>query len=166
MRGCYDEAKRFAEAITMAYHRVHKIDTKIARIFNTYGERMRINDGRVIPNFIYQALNNKPLTVYGKGNQTRSFCYIEDLIEAVFRLMHSKIKVPLNLGNPGEFTILELARLILKLTPTKSKIIFKSLPQDDPRQRQPDITQAKKILKWKPKVGLKDGLTKTIQWFS
>ena len=166
MRGCYDEAKRFAEAITMAYHRVHKIDTKIARIFNTYGERMRINDGRVIPNFIYQALNNKPLTVYGKGNQTRSFCYIEDLIEAVFRLMHSKINVPLNLGNPGEFTILELARLILKLTPTKSKIIFKSLPQDDPRQRQPDITQAKKILKWKPKVGLKDGLTKTIQWFS
>jgi len=166
MRGCYDEAKRFAEAITMAYHRVHKIDTKIARIFNTYGERMRINDGRVIPNFIYQALNNKPLTVYGKGNQTRSFCYIEDLIEAVFRLMHSKINVPLNLGNPGEFTILELARLILKLTPTKSKIIFKSLPQDDPRQRQPDITQATKILKWKPKVGLKDGLTKTIQWFS
>lgn len=166
LRGCYDEAKRFAEAITMAYHRVHKIDTKIARIFNTYGERMRINDGRVIPNFIYQALNNKPLTVYGKGTQTRSFCYVEDLVEAIFRLMHSKINAPVNLGNPDEFTILELAGLILKLTQTKSKIIFKPLPQDDPRQRQPDIALAKKVLRWKPKVKLEDGLTKTIQWFS
>jgi dTDP-glucose 4,6-dehydratase len=166
VRGCYDEAKRFAEALTMAYHRVHKIDTKIARIFNTFGPSMRIHDGRVIPNFIYQALNNKPLTVYGKGTQTRSFCYIDDLVEGIFRLMLSKINEPINLGNPKEFTILQLARLVLKLTRTKSKIIYKPLPQDDPRQRQPDITRAKKLLKWKPKIELEEGLRKTIAWFS
>ena len=165
-RGVYDEAKRFAEAITMAYHRVHKIDTKIARIFNTYGERMRINDGRVIPNFIFEALNNKPITVYGKGTQTRSFCYISDLIEGIFRLMKFNINEPVNLGNPNEFHILELAELILKLTHSKSRIIFKSLPQDDPKQRQPDIRRAKRLLKWAPGVSLKQGLIKTIDWFN
>ncbi len=164
-RGVYDESKRFAEAITMAYHRVHKIDTKIVRIFNTYGERMRINDGRAIPNFICQALKNKPLTVYGKGIQTRSFCYISDLIEGIFRLMNSNINAPINLGNPNEFTILELARLITRIVETKSKIIFKPLPEDDPKQRQPDISKAKKILKWQPEISLKDGLIKAIEWF-
>jgi dTDP-glucose 4,6-dehydratase len=165
VRGCYDEAKRFAEAITMAYHRIHKIDTKIIRIFNTYGPRMRINDGRVIPNFIYQALNNKPITVYGNGKQTRSFCYIDDLIEGIFRLMNSKINGPINLGNPNEFNMLELAKLVTKLTDTKNKIVFKPLPQDDPRQRQPAIAKAKKILKWQPKIELEDGLKTTIGWF-
>ena len=164
-RGVYDESKRFAEAITMAYHRIHKIDTKIARIFNTYGPSMRLNDGRVIPNFIYQALNNKSLTVYGRGTQTRSFCYIDDLIEGIFRLMKSKVNEPINLGNPHEFTILELAKLVLRLTQSKSKIIFKPLPQDDPKQRRPDIAKAKKILKWQPKIELEAGLTKTIEWF-
>ncbi len=162
VRGCYDESKRFAEAITMAYHRVHKIDTKIARIFNSYGPRMRINDGRVVPNFISQALNNKPITVYGKGRQTRSFCYIDDLIEGIFRLMNTKVNAPINLGNPNEFTILELAKLILKLTRSKSKLVFKPLPQDDPRQRQPDITRAKKLLRWQPKIELAQGLKRTI----
>ena len=166
VRGCYDEAKRFAEAITMAYHRTHKIDTKIIRIFNTYGERMRIHDGRVVPNFIYQALNNKPLTVYGKGKQTRSFCYVGDLIEGIFRFLSIKENYPVNLGNPNEFTILELARLILKLTGNKDSIIYKKLPQDDPRQRCPDISKAKKLLKWKPNVDLQTGLKKTISWFS
>lgn len=165
VRGCYDESKRFAEALTMAYHRAHKIDTKIVRIFNSYGPRMRMDDGRVIPNFIYQALNNKPITVYGKGTQTRSFCYIDDLIEGIFRLMHSDINEPLNLGNSNEFTILQLARLVVKLTATKSKIVFKPLPQDDPRQRQPDIKKAKKILKWMPSIELEEGLRKTIEWF-
>lgn len=165
VRGCYDESKRFAEAITMAYHRVHRIDTKIARIFNTYGPSMRLDDGRVVPNFIYQALNNQPLTVYGSGKQTRSFCYIADLIEGIFRLMTSTLNEPVNLGNPKEFTILELARLVIKLTDTKSKIVFKPLPQDDPKQRQPDITLAKKYLKWQPKVKLEEGLEKTIEWF-
>jgi dTDP-glucose 4,6-dehydratase len=166
VRGCYDESKRFAEAITMAYHRVHKIDTKIVRIFNTYGPRMRINDGRVVPNFIYQALNNKPMTVYGKGEQTRSFCYIDDLVEGIFRLMVSSINEPINLGNPNEFTMLQLAKLVSRLTGSKKKIIFKSLPQDDPRQRQPDITKAKRLLKWLPRVSLEDGLHMTISWFS
>jgi len=165
VRGCYDESKRFAEAITMAYRRIHGIDTKIIRIFNTHGPRMRMNDGRVVPNFIYQALNNKPLTVYGKGNQSRSFCYIDDLIEGIFRLMNSKVNEPINLGNPNEFTILELARLVLKLTNSKSKIIFKALPEDDPKQRQPDITKAKKMLHWQPRVELEEGLKKTIEWF-
>ena len=165
VRGCYDESKRFAEALTMAYHRVHKMDTKIARIFNTYGERMRINDGRVIPNFIYQALNNKPITVYGDGCQTRSFCYIDDLILGILRLMHSKANGPINLGNPCEFTILELAKIVIRLTHSKSKIVFKALPQDDPKQRQPDIRKAKKMLKWQPNVALEEGLKKTIGWF-
>jgi dTDP-glucose 4,6-dehydratase len=164
-RGCYDEAKRFAEAITMAYHRVHKIDTKIARIFNTYGERMRINDGRVIPNFIYQALHHKPLTIYGKGTQTRSFCYIDDLVEAIFKLMYVNLNEPINLGNPKEFSILELAKLVVKLTGAKTKFIFKPLPENDPRQRQPDIAKAKRMLKWQPKIGLKEGLKRTIEWF-
>ena len=166
VRGCYDEAKRFAEAITMAYHRVHKIDTRIARIFNTYGPRMRINDGRVVPNFIYQALHNKPLTVYGSGRQTRSFCYIDDLIEGIWRLMRTRICEPVNLGNPNEFTILTLARLVIKFTGTKSRTVFKPLPQDDPRQRQPDISRAKKLLGWQPRVELEEGLKKTIDWFS
>lgn len=165
VRGCYDESKRFAEAITMAYHRVHKIDTQIVRIFNTYGPRMRMNDGRVIPNFIYQALNNRPLTVYGKGTQTRSFCYIDDLVEGIFRLMRSYTNEPINLGNPHEFTILQLAKLVIKLTGTKSKIVFRPLPQDDPRQRQPDIKKAKRILKWLPAIELEEGLLKTIEWF-
>ena len=165
VRGCYDESKRFAEAITMAYHRVHKVDTRIIRIFNTYGPRMRVLDGRVVPNFIYQALHNKPLTVYGLGTQTRSFCFIDDLIDGIYRAMLSKCNEPINLGNPREFTILELAKRLIKLTGTKSKVIYKPLPQDDPRQRKPDITRAKKILKWQPTVSLEDGLQKTIKWF-
>jgi dTDP-glucose 4,6-dehydratase len=166
VRGCYDESKRFAEAITMAYHRVHKIDTKIVRIFNTYGPRMRINDGRVVPNFIYQALHNKPITVYGKGSQTRSFCYIGDLIEGIYRIMLQDINEPINLGNPKEFSILELAKIVIKLTVTKSKIVFKLLPEDDPQQRKPDITKAKKLIKWQPTIELKEGLKKTIIWFN
>jgi len=165
VRGCYDESKRFAEAITMAYHRVHKIDTRIVRIFNTYGPRMRMNDGRVIPNFIYQALHHKPLTVYGKGSQTRSFCYYSDLIEGIFRLMNFRINTPVNLGNPDEFTMLELAWLVIRQTGTKSKIIFKPLPLDDPKQRRPNIAKAKRILKWQPKIKLEDGLKQTIEWF-
>jgi len=165
VRGCYDESKRFAEAITMAYHRVHKLDTKIARIFNTYGPGMRHNDGRVVPNFIDQALKGEPLTVYGRGEQTRSFCYIDDLVEGLLRLMLSKENLPVNLGNPGEFTVIQLAKLVLKLTASKSKIVFKELPQDDPRQRQPDITRARKSLGWKPVVSLENGLKTTISWF-
>ncbi len=165
VRGCYDESKRFAEAITMAYHRVHKIDTKIVRIFNTYGPKMRADDGRVVSNFINQALDNKPLTVYGQGKQTRSFCYIDDLVEGLCRLMRSGVNDPVNLGNPKEFTIMQLARLVLKMTDSKSKIVYKSLPQDDPRQRKPDISRAKILLKWSPEVKLKDGLIKTIAWF-
>ncbi|MCA9405579.1 MAG: SDR family oxidoreductase [Candidatus Omnitrophica bacterium] len=164
-RGCYDEAKRFAEAIVMGYHRYHKIDTKIVRIFNTYGPRMRINDGRVVPNFIYQALHNKPITVYGKGNQTRSFCYYSDLRDGIIKLLYSDVNTPVNIGNPGEFTILEFAQLVIKMSGTKSKIVYKPLPTDDPKQRQPDISKAKKHLKWKPKVDLEQGLKETIQWF-
>jgi len=166
VRGCYDESKRFSEAIAMAYRRAHKVDTRIVRIFNTYGPRMRMHDGRVVPNFIYQALNNKPLTVYGRGQQTRSFCYIDDLVEGIFRFMHANAFGPINLGNPNEFTIMELARLVLSLTGSKSKVVFKPLPQDDPRQRQPDISRAKKMLKWKPSIELEEGLKKTICWFS
>ncbi len=165
VRGCYDESKRFAEALAMAYRRVHKIDTKIIRIFNTYGPRMRMKDGRVVPNFIYQAFNNKPLTVYGKGNQTRSFCYIDDLVDGIFRCMRANFNEPINLGNPREFTILQLARLIIKLTGRKGKIVFRPLPQDDPRQRQPDITRARRILKWEPRIELEEGLKRTIGWF-
>ncbi|MFH0827013.1 MAG: UDP-glucuronic acid decarboxylase family protein [Candidatus Omnitrophota bacterium] len=166
IRGCYDESKRFAEAITMAYHRVHRIDTRIIRIFNTYGPRMRMRDGRVVPNFIYQALRHKNLTVYGRGTQTRSFCYIDDLIEGIVRIIHARTNAPINLGNPKEFTILELARFIIRLTGSKSKITFKVLPQDDPRQRKPDISRARKILKWLPQIELEEGLCRTIGWFA
>src|SRR3989338_4382517 len=166
LRGCYDESKRFAEALTMAYHRVHRLDTKIIRIFNTYGPRMRIKDGRVVPNFIYQALHNKPLTVYGKGTQTRSFCYIDDLVEGIFKVMKYKMNEPINLGNPNEFTVLRLAKLVITLTGAKGKIVFKPLPQDDPRQRKPDISKAKRILNWFPKIELEEVLKKTIEWFS
>jgi dTDP-glucose 4,6-dehydratase len=165
-RGVYDEAKRFAEAITLAYHRFHKVDTRIVRIFNTYGPRMRIKDGRVVPNFIYQMLHNQPLTVYGTGKQTRSFCYYTDLIEGVVRLLHSNYKGPVNIGNPDEFTILQFAKMVLKISRTKSKIVYKPLPTDDPKQRRPDIGLAKKHLRWQPKVKLEEGLTKTIQWFA
>ncbi len=164
-RGVYDEAKRFAEAITMAYHRKHKIDTKIARIFNTYGPRMRINDGRVVPNFIYQALHNKPLTVYGRGTQTRSFCYYSDMVEGIERLLFSHIPGPVNLGNPVEFTILEFAKLVIKLSDARSQVIFKPLPLDDPKQRRPDIGLAKRQLKWKPEVPMSEGLRVTMRWF-
>ena len=164
VRGCYDEAKRFAEALTMAYHRVHRLDTKIVRIFNTYGEKMRLNDGRVVPNFINQALKNEPITVYGNGNQTRSFCYISDLIDGIYKLMISRINEPVNIGNPQEHKILDFAEMIKELSKSKSKIIFKSLPVDDPHLRCPDITRAKKELGWGPKVYLKDGLGKTIDW--
>ncbi|MDD5097365.1 MAG: SDR family oxidoreductase [Candidatus Omnitrophica bacterium] len=165
VRGCYDESKRFAEAMTMAYHRVHKLDTKIVRIFNTYGPKMRHHDGRVVPNFIFQALNNAALTIYGKGGQTRSFCYIDDLVEGIYRLMLSKVNEPVNLGNPHEFTIRQLAKLVLELTGSKSKLVLKPLPQDDPKQRQPDITKAKKLLGWQPVISLEEGLKKTISWF-
>ena len=141
-RGCYDEAKRFAEALTMAYHREHKVDTRIVRIFNTYGPRMRLHDGRVVPAFISQALNGRPLTVFGRGRQTRSFCYVSDLIEGIYRLMMSSCARPVNIGNPAEMTVLEFARQIIRATGSRSKVVFKPLPQDDPKQRQPDITRA------------------------
>lgn len=165
VRGCYDESKRFAEAITMAYHRKHRLDTKIVRIFNTYGPKMRRNDGRVVPNFIDQALKGNPLTVYGKGRQSRSFCYIDDLVEGVLRLMLSRENEPVNLGNPNEFTVMQLAKSVLKLSNSKSRIVFKRLPQDDPKQRQPDISKAKKLLGWKPVIPLEEGLRRTISWF-
>jgi len=165
VRGCYDESKRFAEAITMAYHRVHKLDTKIVRIFNTYGPKMRHNDGRVVPNFIFSAIENKPLTIYGNGQQTRSFCYIDDLLEGLLRLMLSKVNEPVNLGNPHEFTIIQLAKLVLKISGSKSKIVYRQLPVDDPRQRQPDISKAKKLLSWEPVICLREGLERTISWF-
>ncbi len=164
-RGVYDEAKRFAEAITMAYHRHHRIDTTIVRIFNTYGPRMRIKDGRVVPNFIDQALHNKPLTVFGTGKQTRSFCYYTDLVEGIVRLLFSSIPGPVNIGNPDEFTILEFARMVIRLTGTKSRIVYKPLPTDDPKQRRPDITLARKALQWDPKVPLEEGLKETYAWF-
>jgi dTDP-glucose 4,6-dehydratase len=164
-RSCYDEAKRFAEAITMAYYRYHKVDTKIVRIFNTYGERMRENDGRAIPNFACQALANKPITVYGDGSQTRSFCYVSDLVDGIYRLLMSSEHSPVNIGNPNEITLLTLAKVIIKLTESKSKIIYKPLPVDDPKVRRPDIAKAKKILKWSPKVGLEEGLIKTLNYF-
>lgn len=164
-RGVYDEAKRFAEAITMAYHRVHKVDTKIVRIFNTYGPRMRKSDGRAIPNFIDQALHNSSITVYGKGNHTRSFCYVSDLIAGIYKLMLSGLNKPVNIGNPVELSILGLARRIIELTDSKSKIIFKPLPIDDPKIRQPDISLAKKELNWRPRVDLTRGLVNTIAYF-
>lgn len=164
-RGVYDEAKRFAEAMTMAYHRFHKISVRIVRIFNTYGPRMRLNDGRVVPNFIYQALKNKPITVYGDGSQTRSFCYISDLVEGIYKLLLNNIQEPINLGNPYEMKIIDFAYLVKKITGSKSKIVFKPLPKDDPRQRKPDITKAKKMLNWQPKVDLEQGLKLTIEYF-
>jgi len=164
-RGCYDESKRFAEAITMAYHREHNVQTRIVRIFNTYGPRMRINDGRVVPAFVSQALKNKPVTIFGQGTQTRSFCYCSDLIEGIYRLMMSDYDMPVNIGNPVEMTMLEFAQQIIKATKSKSKIVHKPLPQDDPKQRKPDITKAKSILKWEPKVKLADGLKDTIKYF-
>jgi len=164
-RGCYDEAKRFAEALTMAYHHEHGVQTRIVRIFNTYGPRMRLNDGRVVPAFISQALKNKPLTVFGRGTQTRSFCYVSDLIEGIYQLMMSSYSLPVNIGNPTEMTMLEFAKQIIRATGSRSKIAFKPLPQDDPRQRQPDITRARQYLKWEPKVRLADGLVETIDYF-
>jgi dTDP-glucose 4,6-dehydratase len=164
-RGCYDEAKRFAEALTVAYQREHGMETRIARIFNTYGPRMRLNDGRVVPTFLSQALAGRPLTIFGDGKQTRSFCYCSDLIEGVYRLMLSSESRPVNLGNPTELTMLEFAELILRLTGSKSRLVFKPLPQDDPRQRRPDITRAREVLGWEPKVGLEEGLRQTIAYF-
>ncbi|MCG3150443.1 MAG: UDP-glucose 4-epimerase [Verrucomicrobiae bacterium] len=164
-RGCYDEAKRFAEAITMAYHRHHKVDTHIVRIFNTYGPRMRLRDGRVVPAFIGQALKGQPLTVFGKGQQTRSFCYCSDLIDGIYRLSQVDYHEPVNIGNPTEFTILDFGKLVLKMTGSKSKFVYKPLPTDDPKQRRPDITKAKKLLGWEPKVKLEDGLKQTIEYF-
>ena len=166
-RGVYDEAKRFAEALTMAYHREHGIDTRIVRIFNTFGPKMRMNDGRAIPNFIMQALKNEPLTVYGDGHQTRSFCYIDDLIEGLVRVMQVEYHDPLNLGNPDEWTILELAKAALKLVQgTTSRIEHHPLPTDDPKQRRPDIATVSRLTGWAPRVNLEEGLASTIAWFS
>jgi dTDP-glucose 4,6-dehydratase len=164
-RGVYDEAKRFSEAMTMAYHRYHKVDTHIVRIFNTYGPRMRLNDGRALPNFVYQALSGKPLTIYGDGKQTRSFCYVSDLIEGIYRLMMSDEHLPTNVGNPQEITILEFAEHIRKQFEKAPPIVFEPLPQDDPKRRCPDIAKAKRILKWEPKVGLEEGLKLTLAYF-
>jgi dTDP-glucose 4,6-dehydratase len=164
-RGCYDEAKRFAEALVMAYHREHQMETRIVRIFNTYGPRMRLNDGRVVPAFVSQGLLNKPLTVFGDGSQTRSFCYCSDLIEGIFRLMMSDTPLPVNIGNPREMTMLQFAEAVKKATGATSKIIFKPLPQDDPKQRQPDISRARKILGWEPQVSLEAGMAATIEYF-
>lgn len=164
-RGVYDEAKRFMEAITMAYHTYHGLDTRIVRIFNTYGPRMRLNDGRALPAFIGQALRGEDITVFGDGSQTRSFCFVDDQVEGIFRLLMSDYTMPVNIGNPDEITILEFAEEIIKLTGTNQKIIFKELPTDDPKQRQPDITKAKKILGWTPKVSRAEGLKITLDYF-
>jgi dTDP-glucose 4,6-dehydratase len=164
-RGVYDEAKRFAEALTMAYHRYHGLNTRIVRIFNSYGPRMRLNDGRAIPTFITQALTGAPLTVYGDGSQTRSFQYVSDLIDGIWRLMRSNVSEPVNIGNPQEMTLLELAKRILTLSGMKSEIVFRPLPQDDPRVRQPDITRARTHLGWEPRVSIDDGLRLTIDWY-
>ncbi|MDD5680578.1 MAG: SDR family oxidoreductase [Candidatus Omnitrophica bacterium] len=164
-RGVYDESKRFAEAITMAYHRTHNLDTKIVRIFNTYGPRMRKVDGRAIPAFIEQSVTNKPITVFGTGKQTRSFCYISDLVDGIYKLMNSNANTPINIGSPEEMNIIDLAKMIIKLTGSKSKIVFEPLPVDDPKVRQPEITLAKMLLSWQPTISLKDGLRKTVEWF-
>ncbi|HKD11326.1 MAG TPA: UDP-glucuronic acid decarboxylase family protein [Thermoanaerobaculia bacterium] len=164
-RGVYDEAKRFAEAMTMAYHRAHGVDTRIVRIFNTYGERMRPRDGRVVPALIGQALAGQPMTVFGDGRQTRSFCYVSDLIEGIYRLLLSEETTPVNIGNPAELSVLEFARTIQRLTGTRSEIVFQPLPVDDPRVRQPDITKARTRLSWQPEVKLEDGLMRTIEYF-
>ncbi len=164
-RSVYDEAKRFSEAATMAYHRYHHVDTRILRIFNTYGPRMQVNDGRVIPNFMKQAIGGEELTVYGDGSQTRSFCYVSDEIEGIMRLARSSEHEPVNIGNPNEFTILECARRVLAITGSKSKIRFEALPQDDPRQRRPDISKAKRLLDWEPKIDLEVGLQMSLDYF-
>jgi dTDP-glucose 4,6-dehydratase len=164
-RGVYDEAKRFAEAMTMAYHRYHGVDTKIVRIFNTYGPRMRLKDGRVVPEFISEALNQEPLTVFGDGSQTRSFCYVSDLIDGIFRLALNDYHEPVNIGNPREMTILDFANKILEITEAKSQIVTKPLPVDDPRVRKPDITRARKLLGWEPKVDFESGIRETILYF-
>ena len=164
-RGVYDEAKRFAEAITMAYHRTHGINTKIVRIFNTYGPRMRIKDGRAIPNFLKQALSSEDLTVYGNGSQTRSFCFVTDLVEGIFRLLMSEQHEPVNIGNPNEMTIRQMADKVLQATQSNSKIVYVPLPEDDPKIRQPNITLAKKILNWEPKISLDEGLKSTLEYF-
>jgi dTDP-glucose 4,6-dehydratase len=164
-RGVYDEAKRFAEAMTMAYHRFHGIETRIVRIFNTYGERMRINDGRVVPAFISQALRDEPLTVFGDGSQTRSFCYVSDLIDGIYRLLMSDENLPVNIGNPAEMTVLQFAEAIRRLTGTRAPIDFRPLPEDDPKVRRPDITKARTLLGWEPHVPLDEGLIRTIDYF-
>jgi dTDP-glucose 4,6-dehydratase len=164
-RSCYDESKRFAEAMTMAFHRTHKMRTNIARIFNTYGPRMKLNDGRVVPAFMDQALRGEPLTIFGDGSQTRSFCYVSDLVDGLYRLVQSDERYPVNLGNPEEMTILEFAERIRVLTGSKSRIIHEQLPQDDPKQRKPDISKARRILGWEPRVPLDEGLRQTIQYF-
>jgi dTDP-glucose 4,6-dehydratase len=164
-RGCYDEAKRFAESLTMAYQREHGVETRIVRIFNTYGPRMRLHDGRVVPAFVSQALKHRPITVFGKGTQTRSFCYVADLIEGIYRLMMSDYGLPVNIGNPTEMTMLEFAQRIIRATGSRSRIVFKPLPQDDPKQRRPDITRARKLLGWEPRVKLEEGLVQTIDYF-
>ena len=164
-RSCYDEAKRFAEAIVMAYHRQHGLDTKIVRIFNTYGPRMRLNDGRVVPNFIKQALTNEPITVFGDGSQTRSFCYCDDLLAGIYKLGMSQEHLPVNIGNPSEFTMLEFAHQVKELTGSKSEIEFRELPTDDPKQRKPDISKAKRLLDWEPKIELSQGLLPTVEYF-
>jgi len=166
-RGVYDEAKRFAEAMTMAYHRTHKVGTRIVRIFNTFGPRMRLRDGRVVPNFIAQALRDEDVTVYGDGEQTRSFCFVSDLVEGIVRLLRSDYDGPVNIGNPREMTVLNFAKLIIQLTGSKSKIVFNPLPVDDPKVRQPDITLARRVLNnWEPRVSLEDGLRQTIAYFA
>ena len=160
-----DEAKRFAEAITMAYHRYHGVETRIVRIFNTYGPRMRLRDGRVVPNFVGQALRSEPLTVYGEGKQTRSFCYVSDLVDGIYRLLMSNENEPVNIGNPAELTLHDFAQVINELTGNPAGIRFEPLPVDDPKQRQPDITKARTILGWEPKVDLRTGMTQTVEWF-
>jgi dTDP-glucose 4,6-dehydratase len=164
-RGVYDEAKRFAEAMTMAYHRSHGVDVRIVRIFNTFGPRMRPHDGRVVSNFLVQALAGKPLTVYGDGSQTRSFCYVDDEVGGILALLDSDYVGPVNIGNPNEFTVLELARRVLEVTSSSSEIVYEPLPVDDPTQRQPDITLARKVLRWEPRVPLEEGLRNTAEWF-
>jgi dTDP-glucose 4,6-dehydratase len=164
-RGVYDEAKRFSEAMTMAYHRYHGVDTRIIRIFNTYGPRMRLNDGRALPAFMSQALRGEPLTVFGDGSQTRSFCYVDDLVEGIWRLLGSDYHLPVNVGNPREMTIREFADRVIELTDSGSSVTYMDLPEDDPKVRQPDITLARSVLGWEPKVQLEEGLERTLDWF-
>jgi dTDP-glucose 4,6-dehydratase len=164
-RGVYDEAKRFAEAMTVAYHRYHGVDAKIVRIFNTYGPRMRVRDGRAVPAFISQTLRNEDVTVFGDGRQTRSFTYITDLVDGILRLMESNVNDPVNIGNPREMTLEDLARAIIRMTASTSSIVYRPLPEDDPKVRQPDITRAKAILGWEPRVPVREGLVKTVEWF-